>query len=265
MHRPDHSDRRYLAIAQQILTDITVGDLRPGDRLRPERELAAAHSVSRATAREAVLVLELIGAVEVRHGDGTFVRSVISRLGAGGHALDLPPRELIEARLVVEPALARLSASRIDGDQLSALTSALDTATAIADDDTRTNEFVALGLRFHAQLAGLCGNSILAGVVQQLVDVEFHPLWILLNQQSMYSRDARLRQVYEHRAVVDALGAGSPDAAAAALDLHLSELTCMVFGGDRGGRTGPAESTAEPADRVINTIEGKDHVAPRNS
>ena len=71
--------RLYEQVAAQITTWVTDNDLAPGDRLPPERELAARLGVSRATLSQALVALEVIGAVSVRHGDGT----VVTRVGAG--------------------------------------------------------------------------------------------------------------------------------------------------------------------------------------
>jgi DNA-binding FadR family transcriptional regulator len=78
--------------------------------------------VSRPTAREVLLALELIGAVEVRHGDGAYVRGPQARVGGfNGSPLDAPPRELIETRRTLKPAVAALAATRIGPDTLTAL------------------------------------------------------------------------------------------------------------------------------------------------
>src|SRR5689334_14133503 len=95
--------RRYLAVAQHLLMAIARGDFSAGDRLPPDREIATSAGVSRPTAREALLALELVGAVEVRHGDGAYVRGPQARVGGvHGSPLDAPPRELIETRRTLE-------------------------------------------------------------------------------------------------------------------------------------------------------------------
>src|ERR671910_2940712 len=65
--------RLYEQVAEQITTWIADNGLQPGDRIPPERELAQRLGVSRATLSQALVALEVIGVVEVRHGDGTVV------------------------------------------------------------------------------------------------------------------------------------------------------------------------------------------------
>jgi DNA-binding FadR family transcriptional regulator len=232
MHSSDHSrsQRRYFAVAEALLARIRSGEYATGDRLPADRLIAESFGVSRATAREAQLVLELIGAVEVRHGDGVFVRGPVAQVGGvHGSTLDAPPRELIETRRSIEPVVAGLAATRIPSDTLAALRRNVDESAELVGDDAGLPRFMALGLQFHADLAPGCGNGLLADIVAQLVDAETHPLWVLVNQQAMVSRAARQGQVREHREVLGALVAGDPVRAEQAMGSHLRALDTAIF------------------------------------
>jgi DNA-binding FadR family transcriptional regulator len=223
--------RRYLAVAQALLASIATGEYPPGSRLPAHTEIAAQAGVSRATAREAFLTLELIGAIEVRHGDGTFVRGPSVRVGGvSGSPLDAQPRELIETRLHIEPLVASLAARRIEHDRLDALSAGLDEQRALVGEQTQVPRFVALGLEFHAQLAPGCGNHLLADIVAQLVNVERHPLWALVNQQALLDPVSRRLQLEEHQAILDAVRRGDGDEAYAAMAKHLGQLGQQIFG-----------------------------------
>jgi len=234
MQRSDHSGsgsgRRYLAVAQAVLMAIARGDYAPGDQLPPDRELAARAGVSRPTAREALLALELVGAVEVRHGDGAYVSGPRARVGgADGSPLDARPRELIESRRVLEPSVAALAATRMSAETLGELSRDLDEAADLTDDAEDLPRFITLGLRFHADLAPGCGNTLLADIVAQLVNVEMHPLWALVNQQAMSSVEARRGQVTDHRAILAAIRSGDSQEAAEAMSSHLLALDAAIF------------------------------------
>jgi DNA-binding FadR family transcriptional regulator len=234
MQTSDHfgtvGQRRYLAVAQQVLMAIARGDFSAGDRLPPDRDIATSAGVSRPTAREALLALELIGAVEVRHGDGAYVRGPQARVGGvQGSPLDAPPRELIETRRALEPAVAALAATRISPDTLTALSRDLDEAAALVHEPQELPRFITLGLRFHAEAAPGCGNGLLADIVAQLVNVELHPLWALVNQQAMSSAEARQGQVTDHRAILGALASGDPARAEEAMRSHLLALDAAIF------------------------------------
>lgn len=229
--RPVQSHRRYLQIAQQLMLAIARGDFPPGVRLPSDRDLATQAKVSRPTAREAVFALELLGAVEVRPGDGVYAAPPGVRLRERpGLPLDSRPRELIETRAHIEPVVASLAAARMDQRRQAQLRELVDQTATLVDDVDQLPEFVRLGLQFHARLAPGCGNRLLADIVAELVDVEQHPLWTLVNQQAMVTREARVGQVSEHIEVLDMIAGRDPKAAAAAMSRHVTALQLQIFG-----------------------------------
>src|SRR5690242_12311846 len=124
--RPVPRSRLYEQVADQISAWIRENELQPGDRLPPERELAQRLGVSRATLSQALVALEVIGAVVVRHGDGTVLTErartgpVIEAIRA--HADRLP--EIIDARDALETKLAALAAARRTDADLAAIRAA---------------------------------------------------------------------------------------------------------------------------------------------
>jgi len=247
------SQRRYVKVAQELLTGIAQGDYLVGARLPADREIATRSGVSRPTAREALLALELVGAVEVRHGEGTYVRGPQARVGGiGGSPLDALPRELIETRCTLEPMVAALAASRITTDVLTIVRRDLDEAAELVDEPGQLPRFIELGLRFHANMAPGCGNGLLADIVAQLVNVEMHPLWALVNQQAMSSTAARQGQIFDHRAVLAAIASGDADLSEEAMRSHLSALDAAIFVQvPRTGRPAPARSIAIENERTV--------------
>jgi DNA-binding FadR family transcriptional regulator len=244
---PPRSGRRYIGVAQDVLGAVAAGRYVVGERLPTDRELAVQHGVSRATAREAVLALELIGVVEVRHGDGVYLQSGAVQVGGSAHpVLGALPQELIESRRVVEPAVAELVAQRVGADDLAVLAEELAEAEQIVRDPLSLPRFMDLGLRFHSRLAAGCGNSLLSGVVTQLVDAETHPLWTLVNQHAMGSLDARLGQLAEHQAVFHAVRDRDAAAAGGAMRRHLQDLAQIIFGPAQPG-TNKTTTTDAPA------------------
>ena len=144
---PIRRSRLYQGIVEQIEGLLERGDLRPGDQLPPERQLAEQFQVSRASVREALRALELLGIVETRAGGGTFVRRTVpedlarplSNLIARGHTLT----DVIEVRGLIEPAIAASAAKRIRPDELAELRGILK---LIADHPrTRTQATATVG------------------------------------------------------------------------------------------------------------------------
>ena len=234
--------RRYIGVAQDVLGAIAAGRFADGERLPTDRELAVQHGVSRATAREAVLALELIGVVEVRHGDGVYLQAgPVQVVDPESPALGARPQELIESRRVVEPAVAELVADRIGTEDLAVLADELAEAEEIVREPLSLPRFMDLGLHFHSRLATGCGNSLLTRVVTQFVDAEAHPLWTLVNQHALGSIQARLGQLAEHQAIFRAVRDRDATAARDAMRHHLGHLALIIFA--IPGRAGTDETT----------------------
>lgn len=238
--------RRYVQVAERLLDAIARGDYPAGSRLPGDREIASMTQVSRPTAREAILALELIGAVEVRHGAGIYVTEPTLRSSESAAVALGVPQELIEARLSLEPTVARLCAERISTDDLARLRSLVDEGESAIEDGGPYSRLSQLGLQFHAQLAGYCGNRLLADVVGHFVQVEDHPLWVLANELALRNPEAQQKQVNEHRAILMAIAARDADGAAAAMSEHLQRLSQYLFGPSPDGARPQGAGLAGP-------------------
>ena len=159
----------YEGIAAHMIGQIHEGTLRPGDRLPPERSLAEKFGVSRTAIREALRSMEMMGCVESRVGEGTFIKSpslsnIVDPfsmvLNQSGDALW---RELIEVRLILETEIAALAACRRTPEQLDALE---NTLTAMAADIESGGNGIQADEDFHAILARSAGNGALSVMLE---------------------------------------------------------------------------------------------------
>ena len=128
---PIKSTRIYEEIVRQIKAMIAEGRLKSGDRLPPERDLAEKFVVSRTSVREALRALESLGLVEIRPGEGTFVREVSVEALIEPLALVMASQreaigELFEARRLLEPAIAALAAGRATPEEIQEMERILD-------------------------------------------------------------------------------------------------------------------------------------------
>jgi len=131
LRAPDRR-RLYEQLADRLLDYVEVTGLAVGERLPAERDLAVALQVSRASVRQATVALEVRGILEVRHGDGIYLRSTP---GDPGRLMELMTRrhrlpEILEAREALETQLATLAAARRTGDDIGAMAKALDAMAA---------------------------------------------------------------------------------------------------------------------------------------
>jgi GntR family transcriptional repressor for pyruvate dehydrogenase complex len=134
LRAPDRS-RLYEQLAAKLIDYVEVTGLRVGDRLPSERDLAEALKVSRASVRQATVALEVRGTLEVRHGDGMYLRSLPND---SKHLMELMTQRhrlpaILEAREALETHLAALAAARRTDMDLAAMDHALDVMAADMD------------------------------------------------------------------------------------------------------------------------------------
>src|SRR5919205_23450 len=144
-------------VISQLREMIHRGDLKPGDRLPPERDLAKMLGVSRPTLRAGIRSLAAVGVLQSRQGAGTFVvksegppslDSSPLRLMASLHGFT--PSEMFEARVSLEMAIAALAAERATGDQMATLAEEIAGMYASLDEP---EQFLFHDMRFHQTVA----------------------------------------------------------------------------------------------------------------
>jgi len=201
------SGRLYQQIAAKIEQLLQAQGIGPGERLPAERELAQRLGVSRPSLREAVIALETAGVVEVRVGDGTYVRADrgIRPSPWGGRADPGPGLvEQLEARILLEPHLAALAAAQITQEEIEELHRAVERAAARFAAGKRAEEE---DFFFHVKLAKCSRNMLLAGVVQYLWELrrgERGAMWRTFRRRAARP-EHRLQALAERRALVNAL------------------------------------------------------------
>jgi DNA-binding GntR family transcriptional regulator len=139
----------------------------------------------------------------------------------------------------VEPAVAGICAGRLSPEAFEQLRQLIDDCDAegrrAAPDQLET--FLRLSHQFHSTLALHCGNSILADLTRQLVDVTAHPLWVVVNSLHVRDMNARAAQVAEHREILEAVRVGDREGATEAMADHLGRLAEDIFGRSRPSGT----------------------------
>jgi GntR family transcriptional regulator, transcriptional repressor for pyruvate dehydrogenase complex len=177
---PVLSLRAFEEIADQVRSRISEGKLRPGDRLPPERELAALFKVSRNTLREALRALELAGLVELKKGSsgGAFVLHGTSDAVVNGmrdlyFLGGISPADLTEARIAIGSAVVRLACARISPEEIAELEAnlaAAERARLEGNFEART----AYHQKFHVLLAQATRNPILIATMEGIMEITRH-------------------------------------------------------------------------------------------
>jgi DNA-binding FadR family transcriptional regulator len=218
--------QRYEQVAARLLADIAAGRLAPGEKLPSERDLARRLGVGRASVREALAALGNEGVLETRPGSGSFVAAdALARAGAHD-ALphDASPSDLLEARMLLEPAVARLAAARARRDEeADALLAATEAAVDLADAAARAAWSDADRL-FHRRIAAMTGNPVLLALADQIAVRMDEPLWRALRDESVATPGRTRLHAAEHRLILEAIADGDGDGAEALAAQHLRRV-----------------------------------------
>ena len=199
---------------------ILSGELQPGDRLDKEDVLAARLGLSRSSLREAVRALTLVGILDARQGDGTYVTSLRPEilLDAMSFVVDFhrdeAVLEFLEVRRFLESAATAMAARRITAPQVADLRALLAEVPPEADVET----FVANDLEFHRRVVAHCGNSVLVSLLESISGPTHRArIW-----RGVTHAEAHARTFREHLAIVDALEHHEPEVAAAQTTVHIA-------------------------------------------
>jgi DNA-binding FadR family transcriptional regulator len=223
--------RVYEQIAEQITDLIRSDQYRPGAKIPPERDLAKMLGVSRPSVREAMIALEAAGLIEVRVGDGTYVRE------AGNAPVVLPwsagadpgpgPLEQFQARRLIETEIAgRAAVSATEGEirELSRLVDEMaEVYPSLGDFDDK------LGFRFHTALARSARNGVLADVVQYLWTLRDSDVWRHLRRR-VVTPENRRQVVIDRREIVAGIAERNPARSRAAMVALLDRAERRYFG-----------------------------------
>jgi DNA-binding FadR family transcriptional regulator len=207
--------QRYEQVADRIAADITAGRLAPGERLPSERDLARRLEVGRASVREAIAALQVAGMIETRPGSGSFVAAGATERTREAH--DSSPSDLLEARALLEPAVARLAAQRGRPDEeIESLLARMQDATGEVWNDCDR--------RFHLRIAELTGNPVLTDLAGRIAAVMDEPLWQRLRDDSIAVPGRTTLHLAEHRMIYEAIAEGDEDAAELYASQHIRRV-----------------------------------------
>lgn len=210
------TDEAILNIKDMLLR----GELRPGDRLPPEKELSDRLGLSRNSLREAVKALELIRVLDVRRGDGTYVTSLEPSLllEAMSFVVDLHQDhtvlDLFEVRRILEPTAAAMATLRATPDDIGRLTEML----ADVGPETSVEDLVKHDVMFHSLISELSGNAYLSTLLESLSGRTLRArIWRGLTEEHSVERT-----LAEHRAIIDAMARGNAELVRSWVTVHIS-------------------------------------------
>jgi GntR family transcriptional repressor for pyruvate dehydrogenase complex len=214
-------DRLYQSVVSHLQQAIESGVYAAEGRLPAERELAEQLGVSRPVVREAIVVLQSKGMVQIRHGAGVFVLPKSEVAATSNMDSDAGPFEVIETRRLLEGEIAALAAELITDSQIAELERLLARIGDMRLDEPAREQ---ADRAFHIALARSTGNDLLVNIVETLWDMRYQSA--LCEYFFRRAREAGIEPpADEHRVVLDALKARDPEAARRAMREHLARVT----------------------------------------
>ena len=216
------------SVAREILHDIADRKLPPGAKLPSEAEMAETLNVARASLREALRILEIHGMITIKPGPGggPMVAAISSEdlgktltffLQASGTTF----REVMQARLVLEPIMARQAAERGDTEVHAALREGIDRSRRVLDEGDEQYLDVATG--FHSVVSGASGNSVLDLLTRALKDI-----YVARVRSIVYLSEERAKLLHDHEVVADAIISGDGDRAEKLMREHMEEYVGVL-------------------------------------
>ena len=213
-------------VATRLLSYFTSGDIEPGTRLPPERQLALSLGVGRSAVREALAALDMLGVVSIRPGSGTYLRGSASELlpqtlSWGLMLGEQRTRELIELRHGLEVQAARLAAERGTAEHVDRLRGFL---AGMWDNRDNLERFVEADRDFHLEIGAAAGNVVLRDLLQNVRS-------LLRVWTERILRDEVLAEITyaEHAAVFRAISDHDPAAADAAMAAHMDSAGARLL------------------------------------
>ncbi len=223
---PIKTQRVYMRIVGQIIDLVRRGEFPPGSQLPPERDLAEQLAVSRASLREALSALQLLGLVETRSGQGTFVcteaPATLLRLDASLLYQDLEsPFAILQARKVVEPSIAAFAARQRSDEALQRLKGIQD----LVESDPPGQYLSSEGdRRFHLAVAEATENPVLVSMMSIVYELMGQKPWLMLRNATAAAPERLQQYAGQHRRICEAIKAQDEKAAAARMKEHLESV-----------------------------------------
>ena len=226
--QPIRTKKIYEEIMGQLKDMITSGDLKPGDKLPAERDMAESLKVSRASVREALTALETVGILDIRPGEGTFVRRTSDSETFEPLALLLaveqnPEAQMMEVRRILETESAALAATRAtpaDLQKIEASLLVMKTADSVP-------EAVEADLRFHYAIAEATKNTVLLRIMNTVADLMHHTF--RQDRENLYANpELGPRIISEHEAIMRAIQDRQPEEAWSRMLEHINNIETHI-------------------------------------
>jgi GntR family transcriptional repressor for pyruvate dehydrogenase complex len=222
MITPARRKNLYEEISNQIISMIGEGRWKQGEKIPGEIELAGMFEVSRNSVRESIKALELVGLLHSKSGRGTFVSDqAVFRIKQLHYASEPENedalKEIMEARLIIEPGLAAIAAERASSEDIALLEASLDACISALENKTYSFE---LGLAFHSHIFRISGNRILNNLFENMKET------LIVTRRKIFFKHIKetvlIEELNEHRSIVNYIKNRKAEQAGKAMKKHIA-------------------------------------------
>lgn len=216
--RPLSRTRLYEQIVAQLREYVSASGLKTGDKLPSERELAEKMGVSRASIKQAIVVLEVQGLVEIRHGGGTYLRQDSLSIEPIATLVERRRRlpDVLDAREAMETKLAELAALRRSDADMAEIEAALETMRAEIEDGALGENGDRL---FHLAVTDAAHSELLAEFMRETAEQIAES-----RHESLQQPGRPHRSLAQHTRIAEAIRAQDATAAISAMRAHLETV-----------------------------------------
>lgn len=216
---PVSSKKLYVQIYDQIHEAIVSGHYKVGDKLPSEKELCQQFSVSRVPVREALCGLELNGLVGSIQGVGVYVKNPVADIGDWIQGVS--PQDIINARVILEPHIAKEAAQNIGEAEKRELLDIIERfrlATEAGNYSTSADK------DFHVCISKACGNTMFAMMIDLIFKSMDKKMWDFILSRTIATEKYGRQNFVEHKQIADMIISGNADGAYTYMKEHMEKL-----------------------------------------
>lgn len=218
---PVSSNKLYIQIYNQIYDAIINGVYKVGDKLPSEKEFCSMFNVSRVPVREALCALELNGLVDSIQGVGVYVKERPAQMPSMDWVQNVEPQEIIRARMVLEPDIAREAALHIKSPEREEMEKII---AAFREDVKSGANSSSADRQFHTCIARASGSVLYVTLMEVIFDAMNQEMWDLILSRTVHTSKHRIMNYQEHEYIAQAILGGRADDAYALMKEHMMRL-----------------------------------------
>lgn len=221
-------------IADQILGMINSGVFKAGSKLPSERAITEQMGVSRPSLREAISALQIVGILESRPGDGTYVSTPVATEDLTSRALSVleecdSPFENMQARRALEIGAVQLAIQVATDADITALKKAWE-EKCIRGRRGDLEDYLRYGKEFHLAIARATKNRVIEAIMEKLLDMTIQPLWVSMRREYFLKDLSRIELMLDiHDRIVQAITRRDTAAAVRELEIHFDLQLEQVY------------------------------------